>query len=341
MHKKLLILLITTFTCVCYTQAQLFSFQLFRVNPCTNTTELETGTYYLVAQSGDGYKSVGGTVWLDSMGKYKIVSLSQRNVNFGYVNITDSVNTHIHYDKKINIKFDRRLGAEAYFDCKGLLNGVHEDIYENGNPLMRGNFKNGEPKDSLTFFYRNGNVYQSVIFLRKKIHIREYDSLSVLTKITHVLDHTYFSTEYNATSFYPNGRVKKIEKVRRKTTTGKEYYPDKKLKSETNYSSKTDYDNEGGITAKYTWKDITPSRGFTLQTIYEVVKTNYDKLHKKTSVIKYHSTQWGNNIPNFDINSASFFVYWKQYADDGQETVLFKNISRHEMMQSGAGIINQ
>lgn len=336
MHKKLLSIFFIQFICIYYAHAQHISFQLFRVNPCTGSTDLEISKYYLVSESGLVYESADGTVWLDSLGSYRIINPTQRRINFGSVLITDSVNTHLHYDKKINIKFDPRQGGQAYFGCKGILNGVHEDVYENGVIQMRGNFKNGAPKDSLTFFYRNGHVFQSVIFLRKKIYIREYDSLSVLSKITHILDDSYFGTEYDATSFYPNGRLKKVEKVRKKITRSKEYYPDKKLKNEVTPSARTDYDINGKVSARYTWKNITYEKGLILQTTFEVVKTTYDQFNNKTATIKYHTVQWANTtLPSFDVNDASYFVYWKQYATDGQETVLLKNISRRELVKSG------
>lgn len=340
MHKQLLIILLTTFIGVNHGLTQNISFQLFRVNPCTDLTVLDTGIYYLVNQAGDAYKSDNGTVWLDTTGTYNILYPKQRRSSFAPVTITDSVTTHLHYDKKINIKYSIEQGSEAYYGCKGLLTGVHEDVYENGIVQMRGNFKNGIPRDSLTFFYRNGELYQSVIFFRKKIHIREYDTLSVLSKITHVLDNSYFSPEYNTTSYYPNGRVKKIEKVRTKFTRSTEYYPSKKIKTEIKADSRIDYDEDGHITAKYSWKNITYGKGLILYNTYEIIKTDYDKQHKKTAAIKFHSVQVGNVLPNFNVNEANYYVYWKQYDNIGNETVLLKNMSRQEIVKAG-GFINK
>ncbi len=339
MYKKLLFILFSVFIGVNNGYTQKISFQLFRVNPCTNITALDTGMYYLVNLEGDAYKSDKGTVWLDNKGTYNLFFPRQRKSSIAPIIITDSVNTHLHYDKRINIKYSIEQGGEAYYGCKGLLNGVHEDVYENGVVQMRGNFKAGAPKDSLTFFYPNGEVYQTVIFFRKKIHIREYDTLSVLSKITHVLDHSYFSPEYNATSYYPNGRVKKIEKVRAKFTRSTEYYPNKKIKNEIKPDSRIDYDEEGNVTAKYTWKNITYGKGVILYTTYEVIKTSFDKQHKKTAMVKYHSMQLGNVLPSFNVNEASYYVYWKQYDKTGNETVLLKNMSRREIVQAG-GFIN-
>ncbi len=335
MHKQLLIILLTVFIGVNHGLTQIYSFQLFRVNPCTNITALDTSVYYLVNPAGYAYKSDNGTVWLDAKGTYNILFPRQRRSSFATITITDSANTHLHYDKKINIKYNIEQRSEAYYGCKGFLNGVHEDVYENGIVQMRGNFKNGIPRDSLTFFYPNGSIYQSVIFLRKKIYIREYDSLSVLSKVTHVLDQTYFFAEYNATSYYTNGRVKKIEKVRRKTTRTKEYYPNKQIKSEININTKVEYDTDGRVTARYSWKDVTGGNRLPIYTTYDVLKTSYNKLNQKTESIKYRIIHLGNTLPDFHVGNSDYFFYWKQYSDDGKETMLFTNISKQDIIKSG------
>ncbi len=215
MHKKLFILLIIL-VCVNYGYTQHISFQLFRVNSCTNHTYLDTSIYYLVNQAGEGYESQNGTVWLEKKGTYNIFFPEKPSLKFAPAIITDSINTQLHYDKKISIQFPSKKGGQAYFDCNGLLNGEHEDVYENGIVKMRANFKNGIPQGSITFFHPNGNIFQSVIFSRKKVYIREYDSLSVLSKVTHPLEKTYISlvpnrrfSEYKEISYHTNGSVKK------------------------------------------------------------------------------------------------------------------------------------
>jgi len=320
----------------CYGYTQYFSFQLFRVNLCTNNTYLDTSSYYLVNMVGEGYESQNGTVWLDKKGTYKIVFPKQPMLKFAPAIITDSVNKQLYYEKKLYRKYSIKVGMYAYFDCKGLLNGKHEEVYENGVVQMRGNFKDGIPRDSLTFFHPNGNIYQNVIFLRKKLYIREYDSSSVLSKITNVLDFElkynnillgplrYF-IDYNETSYYTNGSVKKVKKVIKERARSKEYYPNKQIKTEINFNSRVDYDINGRVTTRYSWKDVAGKRNLPRYTTYIVIKTSYNINNQKTESIKYSSDGGRRSVPNFNVSNSFYIFYWKQYSDDGKETILLSN----------------
>ena len=64
-----------------------------------------------------------------------------------------------------------------------LAEGYQEDFYPNGNVRIRGNFSEGNPKDSLVLFYSNGAVKTRSHFPLKELIIENYDSLNHLIKV--------------------------------------------------------------------------------------------------------------------------------------------------------------
>lgn len=121
-----------------------------------------------------------------------------------------------------------RYWGISFQNCDGLLNGIHQDFYETGNPHIRGNFHDGRPKDSLVIFYYNGHIKRSNYYLRNHHLIQEYDSLGNLLKVSRNSNRLPVLTDYSVITFFNTGGVHAIEKVKNGYLRYTEYYPNKK-----------------------------------------------------------------------------------------------------------------
>jgi len=95
-----------------------------------------------------------------------------------------------------------------YFGCDSLAEGFITDYYYNGNLRLEGNFKQGQPVDTLREYNRSG-----------------------------ILKEQYISTPKNKkrlTCYYPNGQIENDYLYFKKTS--KSYYASGQLKSSCNYS---------------------------------------------------------------------------------------------------------
>jgi antitoxin component YwqK of YwqJK toxin-antitoxin module len=319
--------------------AQSIWFQLHRTDGCTNETKIDSTDYYLIDKNGTGYRNTEGTVWLPATGEYEIFYVNrQDNHAYPMIQITGNKNFYNHYDGKVKLNYTDLLGNSFFDDCSGRLNGYKEDYFENGAVSLKGNFVQGEPKDSLLLFYPNGTVRRHIAYLKKEVYTREYDSLANLIKVSYKSkkrtnpDAFY----YSATVYYPDGGVKMIEKKNSDFTIQTTYYPDKNIQAELKKDKKIEYYPDGNIQTETKWK-IKADKNLPLFFYkYEIVKKTFYKDGKTSEEIAYQMLQGGRRQPELSLSKAIYFIHWKRFSPDGTEKILFKDMFQEEIIKSPA-----
>jgi hypothetical protein len=315
--------------------AQTIWFQMQRVNYCTKETKIDSSYYYLTDMLGVSYKNIRGKVYLPAFGEYQVHYPRQPELVFPLIRVINNETVYTHYDSKIRIDLGVQYGSlYVYKDCKGLLNGVQEDFYQDGTVKMRGNFKNGVPKDSITLFYENGGPHKSIIYLPRHLYIKEFDSLSNLVKISHYGTDPTALPSFVTTTFYPGGSIQTNERLSRGFVYLTEYYQGKKIKVEMDRKSRKEYTPRGMMEAMYKWKERASNKDPYYNKKFEVVKSSYDASGRKTEEIKYHISS-DQKQPPVGLGMAAYFVYWKKFSPDGQERLLFKNKTREQVLEQG------
>ncbi len=305
-------------------------FQMQRVDYCTKETKIDSSLYYLVDVMGEKHRNLNGKVILPFAGEYEIYHPSQPDVEFPIVEIKTEENIYTHYETKIKVLPGHSLNRlYVYKDCNGILNGLNEDFYENGNLRLRGSFKDGIPKDSITLFYPNGNIQKSIIFFPKHLYFKEYDSTGALQMINHISTKT---ADYYKTTYYPNGNINSNEKFKKGFQYLTEYYAGKKIKKEIGKNFRKEYTANGVLETEYKWRAKTSQSAHNK--IFEVTRTTYTDTGNKLEEIKY-ITESVNRQPSLAIAYAKHYTYWKQYDNTGKETLLLKNISKEDIMKRG------
>lgn len=331
--NKLFLIFFTLISHFALGQTQPIWFQMQRVNYCTKETAIDSSLFYLVDKYGVGYKNENGIVWLKGKGEYKIYYPTNPNLEFPRIQITGTENMYIHKDTKI--RFAPQHWGLSFQNCEGLLNGVHEDVYDNGNLRIKGNFVNGLPKDSLLFFYENGHIQKSIYYLRKLVYIHEYDSLGNLVKISRNSNKLPVITDYETTSFYSNGSIKLIEKRKNNYLQLTEYYPGKRLKTRLSRNKRIDYFPDGKPEIIYTWKEKLQGSAYASRKKYEIKKTIFNSDGLKTEEIKYHSFQGNKFQPSLLSHPTDFFIYWKKFYPDGKAETILINKTKYDAVNEG------
>ncbi len=334
--KKLLTIFLLGFSHTVF--AQQIWFQMQRVNYCTKTVTVDSSIYFLVDQFGVKYRNIAGKVWLDSKGTYEIYYTKSLNTVFPTIHITD--NETIYTYKEPKIRFAAKHWGMSFQNCEGLLNGFHEDFYENGNPHIRGNFVNGLPKDSLVMFYYNGFIKKSIYYLRTHNVIQEYDSLGTLRKLSRNSNKLPIITDYDATTFFANGGLQSREKVKNRSSNYVEYYPNRKLKTTLTKRKRTEYFMDGSPEVVFTWKEKFSKQGYSRKKKFEIRKIVYNEKGEIKEDLKYYSAQSYLVQPKLNFNDADFIIYWKQYNDLGEEKILYRNVSKLDVKYTGGFITN-
>ncbi len=334
--KKLLIIFLLLFSSTVF--AQQIWFQMQRVNYCTKTVTVDSSIYYLVDKFGVNYRNIAGKVWLKEKGTYEIYYPKSMNTVFPTIHITDNETVYTYIEPKI--RFAAKNWGMSFQNCEGLLNGFHEDFYENGNPHIRGNFVNGLPKDSLVMFYYNGHIKRSTYYLSTLNIIQEYDSLGTLRKVSRNSNKLPVITDYNATTFFENGSLQSREKVKNRSSNYVEYYPSRKLKTTLTKNKRTEYFTDGSPEMVFTWKHRNLKDGSLMKRGFEIRKIVYTEKGQIKEDLKYFSQQGNIKQPKLNFNDADYIFYWKKYNDLGEEKVLYKNVGKLLVKEIGGFITN-
>jgi antitoxin component YwqK of YwqJK toxin-antitoxin module len=118
----------------------------------------------------------------------------------------------------------------AYYNCETLANGKIVDYYFDGKTRMKGNFKNGQPIDTLFSFAKTGQL--SEIFIPKK-------------------------KGWEKTKYFKNGKIKSEEiRSKKNKLTLKEYFPNGILKRNQGHKKLEIYNQNKVIVEKIKRKEI-------------------------------------------------------------------------------------
>jgi hypothetical protein len=217
----------------------------------------------------------------------------------------------------------------VYEDCGKAINGYNEDFYTNGNIRIRGNFRDGRPKDSVVTFFTNGITEKRMTFLPKEIFIQIFDSSGNLTEASHNSNRSYYLTEYDNTKYFSNGKIRRHE-IRNKTwISDKEFYSGGQLKTilTKNYCKK--YFENGDIEIIYNWKRKKVKEFREKRFQFRVIKTTYDLDGNKTEEVSYDYWQREFLQPTLEIAGAEWIHDWVKYSKK-EITIIAHEISTDE-----------
>lgn len=307
--RKLFIILILAFH---FCKGQQVRFQIKRISPCDSVGKIDSSSYFLSDNLDSNYQSESGTVILPNIGVYKVHFWTYRNLPFPQINIQDTgLLVYLFYQPKIVLRSYGMHPRFVYENCGKLINGYDEDYYSNGNIRIRGNFQEGNPKDSLVEFYTNGITKKRFTYLPKEIFIEEYDSLSNLKKVSHNSKKSYYLTDYTTTEYYSNGKVRLRESSIDRLVKIKEYYPNGQLKLTQTKNGRIEYHENGKKEIVYTWKrkkqKVIPGE---YNFDYTITKKIYDKAGIQIEVQIYN--YWGlyQPQPRLEFEKSDWIIKW-------------------------------
>lgn len=329
--KYLLLLIIIVFNCTfCFGQKG--KFQLFVKKSCSVNEQLDTNYYLMSVNSLDTiYSPQKGIVHLP-FGKYFIDRNIGVAVEFSVIEIVDTSLLVKHYtEPKISVGSTGVIDSPpAYFTCDSVINGYAEDYHPNGKIKIRGNFKNGYPKDSLVTFYTTGIAQKREIREPKVVHVIEYDSLGRVTKISHRENkHFMVYGEYNWTEFYPNSTIKSTESSVKRVLTRKEFYPAGKLKVKIDKKSKAEFYENGNKSVVYQWRK---KKDEGLDKIYRIKKSEYN-IHGV--LVQETLFEWWNDAyspPELEIDKLDWVVKATKYKN-GKAILVVKDIDTKDYVE--------
>lgn len=316
---------------------QSIRFQFKRVNACTQLGQIDSTLYYLKDEKDSAYESKDGTVLLPGPGKYKICMWSEPETNFPPIEITSQpLVTYVYNEPKIEVRAYGMHPVMVYETCGKPIDGYLEDFYPNGKCRIRGNFKQGKPKDSLVTFYANGVVKKRKRYLPNEMLIEEYDSLNNITKVSHNSNRSYYLTDYSTVEYYSNGRIKLKESSKNRLVTIEEYYPGGQLKTIQTKKYRTEYFENGKISVACKWKRKRVKEGkgehsFT----YNVHRTAFDSTGDKLTSIVYEYWHMRLPLPFFDLDRSDWIDTWTKY-ENGKATIIAESIATDAFLKTNA-----
>jgi antitoxin component YwqK of YwqJK toxin-antitoxin module len=316
---KNLSLFIIIISCnICFGQG--IKFQLYLTKACSTVEKLDT-TYYLYKVPGNmdtAFIPKAGITYLPSKGRYMIGFDNGPILDSPFIEINDTSLVIFRLKENKIALYEGGLDSPpVYESCGILLNGYGEDFYPNGNVRIRGNFKNGRPKDSLVTFYQNGKVKKRTIHLLKETFITEFDSLSHLAKTSayekgNYQKNGFYNQKFKITEFFNNGRIKLNEAHFGRLVLIKELYPSGQLKIMQTRKKRVEYYDNGTISSSYTWKyPREKDLGYSLK----VQKRQYDKNGQILLTATYEFWNNSDTKPEveLDIDKSDWIESVKQY----------------------------
>ena len=206
-HKTtILILLITIISCWTLSQqSDSISYSLVFKDCCTG--KIKTfGTNYLdwfvTDDSQTMYKPQNNVVRLEKGKKYFL-----QNKGYGALNLPISTGDTFNIDTVITSCLETKDPSvfftwnSIYLECEDTLNGFYSEYYNNGSIRLKGNFNNGRIKDSLLYFYSNGQLKSLKTFFNSDTIYKTYHPNGQLSYI-------FNSGKRNTISYFKDGSVK-------------------------------------------------------------------------------------------------------------------------------------
>lgn len=310
-------------------------FQLLLTKACTTIEKLDTSYYLMPLNHPDTvYFPKKGTVYLPGSGKYIIGFSTGPILDSSLIEIKDTSLFLFRYKES---KIQRYSSGATdtppvYVICDSLINGYAEDFYPNGNPKIRGDFKKGNPKDSIVTFYSTGKIEKRINILPKVVNIEEYDSSGNLIKLSHNQNKSFMTYwEYRWIEFYPNGKVKSDKSSVKRIIKVAEFYPTGQLKVRQTKNRIIEY-YENGIKRKfYKWRskkdDIEKdAENFTIKEI------EYDRSGQILQSALFEDWNYFSSQPKLDISESDWIINFKKYKD-GKEISTVKDIDTKEFVK--------
>ena len=207
---------------------------MYLAKSCSDKEQLDTSYYLVPVNNYDtAFFPKSGMVHLPSTGHYII------GFNWGpvlpnpEVDITDT-SLHVMRYREPTIQLYETGATDTppvYVKCDSEINGYQEDYYDDGVLKMRGNFENGNPKDSLVTFYPNGNLKKQLFHMPRIIIIKEFDTLGNLASLYKTENKGFMVyREYKETTFFPNGKIASEESSIKHVVRRLEFYPSGHIK---------------------------------------------------------------------------------------------------------------
>lgn len=257
MRKLLILLLLLTINLYGQQENNDIIVKVYIVSPCDSVPKLDLDTFFQRTTPVDSLNFYSadnnGETILPSPGKYSLYGYDLR-VLFEIDINEPGVYEYKRYVPRISwVKMVSDAPPE-YYNCDKLCEGYVEDFYENGNPKIRGNFKNGYPKDSLVEFYPNGKVKDRTIYKGKSYTSFDYDSLGNLEKKFWAASQSYKNNYFKHTWYYSNGIVKFNASERNRLTKVDCFYPDGTQSVKQRKKYRIEYYENGNIKSIHKWK---------------------------------------------------------------------------------------
>lgn len=235
--------------------------KVFIISPCY-PPELDSGAYLVKLEPAETdtlgiknyYDNESGIIRLPSPGKYNLFCGEHIEPLFEIEINKPGVYEYRRYVSKISaLQYVSDTGL-IYKNCGEICEGYVEDLYENGNVRIRGNFINGKPKDSLVEFYHNGKVKDRSIYKNGYTQFY-YDSIGNL-------EHKYWSNSRYLrkashsifVDYYPNGVIKFNASDKKRLVKIDCFYPDATQSVKQRKRYRIEYYENGNIKSIYKWK---------------------------------------------------------------------------------------
>jgi antitoxin component YwqK of YwqJK toxin-antitoxin module len=323
MMPQKIILILAIISMPCWTfgqQSDSVSYSLVFKDCCTGKIKYFRTTYpdwHITDSSGALYEPHNNIVKLEKGKKYFL-----HNEGYGLLNLPirtlneSNIDTVITSCLKVEYPSDLFTWYTIHLNCEDTLNDFYTEYYNNGTIRLMGNFINGRIKDSLQYFYSNGQLKSLKTF---------YDS-DTIYKTYHPngqLSYVFNSGKNNTISYFKDGNVKS-----KKSNSGLKYfnrYTKNQLWFKIKKHRQVAYYRDGHIKFKLKRKPLffidrfrpnDKKRSF----IYKWI--SYDTTGTKAKEVTFHS-QKELQIYTLELNRASEDFTSLTYYDNGKPAVDF------------------
>lgn len=177
--------------------------------------------------------------------------------------------------------------VSEWFDCDGLANGMVTDYYDEENKRMQGEFKDGQPIDSLFYYFRSGGLSEIFIDKRKGWKSINYFENGQIESI-------YDDRKKYEKIYYPNGQIKKEESWTKKYRSKCREYYQEGIKMIKDHKERKKYNKNGVLIEKIQRKEI-----FVFDRLFDVTafRDNY----------RYYKYTWNSYDANGIIQRKIIF----------------------------------
>jgi hypothetical protein len=205
------------------------------------------------------------------------------------------------------------------------ISGYLDDFYPNGRVRIRGTFNNGQPADSLVYFYANGHTEKRIRYLPGHLHTDEYDSAGRLVMSSRNKKGAYWS-DYEQVDYYPDGRIQSTVRRKHGVDYCRSFFPDGGLKSRQTLNRLVHYYPNGNICVTHRWKrKRIPWIGRYPQYEFRITERSFDS----AAVLKTRAVyeQWTSHSrqPKPDIRRSDWIVLLEEHID-GKRKIIARDV---------------